>query len=83
MLCGGRKLFEKRSAVPTALLAHINIKIHTHAPDFVMRLGAFVCIPPHPYPSKTFKLGVFFIFYIVRSTDALIKPLCVILSETK
>ena len=28
-----------------------------------------VFLPPHPYPSKTFKRGVIFLVYIVRSTN--------------
>ena len=54
--------------MPTPLLAHSNIKIHTLAPDFIMRLGAFVFIPPHPLFSRTFKRGYSFIFNTVRST---------------
>ena len=35
-------------------VAHCNSKIQYYAPDGIHPLGAFV-LPPHPYPSKTFK----------------------------
>ena len=57
--------------MPTPLLAHSNIKIHTLAPDFVMRLGAFVCIPPHPLSFKNFQTWIIFKIDIVRSNKHL------------
>ena len=45
---GEGKLLKRRSAVPTPLLAHCNIKFYTFPPDFIMRSGAFHCFPRTP-----------------------------------